>query len=67
MNSLIEISLALSKVGLVNREDICIKDYGSTFACVCPSCMDMYQQRIKDFIGVNLKVKCDCCPNKHNK
>tara|TARA_R110000868_G_scaffold114344_3_gene306433 strand:- start:3327 stop:3494 length:168 start_codon:yes stop_codon:yes gene_type:complete len=32
-------SLAMSKLGLVNKKDICIKDYGSTFACVCDKCL----------------------------
>lgn len=43
-----DISIALIDSGLVNRKDVCIKNYGSTFACVCPECIKEYQQRMSE-------------------
>jgi hypothetical protein len=44
-------SIILSEAGLVNNSDICIKYYGSTFACVCKKCNE---ERLAEIILLTL-------------
>ena len=39
-----EISIQLFSSWMVNNPDICIKDMGSTFACVCKECMGNFNK-----------------------
>ena len=64
MNKASEMSMILSKSGLVNDKDFCIKNCGSTFACVCEHCMKEMHEKMDELWDslktVNLKVKCEC-------
>jgi len=37
-----DVSFTLLNAGMVNNHGICIKDMGSTFACVCDKCQNEF-------------------------
>ena len=39
MKSSRKMTLALADRGMVNNPNVCIKDFGSTVACVCKECI----------------------------
>ena len=39
MKSSYEMTLALADRGMINNSNVCIKDFGSTVACVCKECI----------------------------
>jgi hypothetical protein len=45
-------TLVLSQAGLINDPTICIKNFGSTVACVCESCrnaaLDSLKAKLKE-------------------
>lgn len=53
MDKALENSLVISNAGLVNNPNVCIKNFGSTFVCVCEDCKEMYQERIKQYMEAN--------------
>ena len=38
----------------INNPEVCIKEMGTTFACICPKCMDEARLRMDQFIKDHL-------------
>lgn len=51
MNKASKNSMVLMEAGLVNNPRICIKNYGSTFACVCESCTHEFRDRLSSYFS----------------
>lgn len=54
MDKATEASIAIAKTHLFNNPNVCIKDYGSTFACICEKCRTELEAEIdKVFLSIN--------------
>lgn len=49
MNEAGQKTMILADAGLINNPNICIKNYGSTVACVCEKCNEEFSKVIDEF------------------
>lgn len=45
-----EASIVISKTKMFNNPDVCIKDFKSTFACVCKECIAEHLEEIHNIL-----------------
>jgi hypothetical protein len=54
-------TMILSRMGWVNNESVCIKNMGSTLACICKDCMDRQQKIMNKLLNIAYQIKNKTC------